>query len=86
MIRGPYAYVRNPMAMAGLAQGAAVGLGFGSWSVLGYVIVGGLIWDRLVRPAEEANLKATFGLAYKQYRNKVKCWRPRLKPYKAKVS
>ena len=55
-------------------------------SFLPLLIVGGFVWDRLVRPAEEANLTATFGLAYEQYRDKVKCWRPRLKPYKAKVT
>lgn len=76
---GPYACVRNPMVIAGLGQGAAVGLWFGSWTVLGYVLLGGLIWNFLVRPAEERDLRTTFGGEFDRYCREVPCWRPRLR-------
>jgi len=75
---GPYAYVRNPMVIAGLGQGAAVGLWLGSWAVLGYVAAGGLIWDVLVRPAEERDLREMFGDGFTDYCRRVRCWIPRL--------
>ncbi|MEL6445756.1 MAG: isoprenylcysteine carboxylmethyltransferase family protein [Bacteroidota bacterium] len=77
VIRGPYAWVRNPMAVAGLTQGAGVGLVLGSWGVLLYVLAGGLLWHTLVRPVEEADLAARFGASFEQYRRAVRCWWPR---------
>jgi protein-S-isoprenylcysteine O-methyltransferase Ste14 len=74
---GPYAYVRNPMVVAGLGQGASVGLWTGSWAVLAYVIVGGLIWQLLVRPAEERDLQQVFGSEFIEYCRQVRCWVPR---------
>src|SRR3979490_1029596 len=43
VLGGPYRYVRNPMAMAGIGQGIAVGLWFGSWVVLGYALAGAIV-------------------------------------------
>ena len=77
VINGPYAWVRNPMAVAGLSQGAAVALWLGSPLVLLYVLAGGLAWHRLVRPVEEAYLAATFGDEYRSYRARVPLWVPR---------
>lgn len=73
---GPYGYIRNPMVVSGLGQGMAVALWLGSWAVLAYVVFGGLIWQFLVRPAEEADLEATFGEDYQDYRRRVRCWIP----------
>jgi protein-S-isoprenylcysteine O-methyltransferase Ste14 len=81
VISGPYAYVRNPMAMAGLGQALAVGIGLGSPLVLAYVALGGAVWNWLVRPSEEADLVRHFGDDYERYRRAVKCWLPRLRPY-----
>ncbi len=81
VVAGPYRYVRNPMAIAGLSQGAAVGLYLGSASVLAYVLAGLLIWNFGVRPGEEADLEARFGEAYRAYRSRVRCWRVRLCGY-----
>ncbi len=50
---GPYRHVRNPMAIAGLAQGAGVGLMLGSPGVLAYVAAGLLFWNFVVRRWEE---------------------------------
>ena len=77
---GPYAYVRNPMVVAGLGQGASVALWSGSWAVLAYVIVGGMIWQLLVRPAEERDLEQIFGDEFRHYCQQVRCWIPRLTP------
>jgi protein-S-isoprenylcysteine O-methyltransferase Ste14 len=81
VVSGPYAYVRNPMAIASFSQGFAVGLWLGSASVLVYVIIGVWIWQCLVRPLEEEDLLLHFGPAYEEYRREVRCWWPRLKQY-----
>jgi len=73
---GPYAIVRNPMAVAGIAQGVAVGLMLGSWLVLVYAALGGPVWHWLVRPWEERQLTKTFGERFTSYRQTVRCWLP----------
>ncbi len=77
VVLGPYRYVRNPMAVFGLAQGAGVGIWLGSFSVLAYVAAGIVVWDRVARPAEERFLSQQFGAAYANYRADVRCWLPR---------
>lgn len=79
VVTGPYRYVRNPMALAGIAQGAAVGLMLGSWLVVLYALSGSLFWNRIVRPLEEADLQARFGAEFAAYRDRVACWIPRLR-------
>ena len=79
VIRGPYAYVRNPMAVAGMAQGIGVALWHGSWPVAAYVAAGGLVWHVVVRPIEEADLAQRFGSAFARYRNDVPLWWPRMR-------
>lgn len=69
------------MAVAGLVQGAATALWFGSPSVFGYVIAGAAVWNLAIRPAEEADLLRRFGDEFEEYRQAVRCWRPRLTPY-----
>jgi len=81
VLRGPYAYVRNPMVISGLGQAVAVGLGLGSVLVLGYVALGGAMWNWLVRAAEEEDRLGHFGDEYKHYRREVRCWIPHLRPY-----
>jgi protein-S-isoprenylcysteine O-methyltransferase Ste14 len=70
------------MVVAGLGQGLAVGLWFGSWAVLAYVIVGGLIWEYLVRPAEERDLRDVFGDEFETYSQHVRCWIPRTSAFR----
>ena len=81
VVAGPYRYVRNPMAVAGIGQGVAVALGLGSWLVLLYALAGAVIWHVAVRPAEERDLAARFGRAYTTYRRAVPLWRARRRPY-----
>lgn len=82
VVGGPYAYLRNPMVVAGLGQGAAVALWFGSLTLLAYVAAGGLLWQLLVRPAEEADLAAAFPEEFPEYARSVRCWLPRLRGYR----
>ena len=79
VVVGPYRVVRNPMAIAGLAQGAAVGIGLGSWSVLAYVGAGVWLWNYTARPLEERDLRARFGADYARYCEEVRCWVPTLR-------
>src|SRR5699024_3362175 len=76
--RGPYAFVRNPMAIAGIAQGVSMGLLIRSWLVVAYAIMGALLWNGLIRPHEEADLHDRFGNEYREYAKWVDCWWPRL--------
>lgn len=76
VIVGPYRYVRNPMALAGLTQGAAVALFCGSWLTLCYIIVGFFLWNYCLRPIEEQDLQQRFGGDYEAYCYAVWCWIP----------
>lgn len=77
VVAGPYRWIRNPMAVAGLAQGVGVALVLGSFSVLAYCAAGGMLWQWVARPIEEQDLEERFGEAYARYRREVPCWRPR---------
>ncbi|WP_081733316.1 methyltransferase family protein [Paenarthrobacter nicotinovorans] len=77
VIAGPYKWVRNPMAVAGISQGAAVGMMLGSWLVVAYAVLGSLLWNYAVRPHEEADLEHRFGAEFQRYRESVRCWVPR---------
>jgi protein-S-isoprenylcysteine O-methyltransferase Ste14 len=81
VIKGIYAYVRNPMAISGIGQGLAVALFFGSPLVLIYALMGALVWQIVFRPLEEDDLLRKFGADYENYCREVRCWIPRLKPY-----
>jgi protein-S-isoprenylcysteine O-methyltransferase Ste14 len=76
VVDGPYRWIRNPMAVTGLAQGTAVGIAMGSPLVLLYVVCGGLIWQCLVRPVEEQMMEEQFGEQYAKYKRDVPCWLP----------
>lgn len=79
--RGPFAYVRNPMAVGGLGLALVLGLYLGSPGIVAYVLVGAGLWHWLMRPLEEEDLRATFGPAYDHYRRQVRCWWPRRSAY-----
>lgn len=81
VVAGPYRFVRNPMAVAGLTQGVAVGVFLGSPAVVLYALAGGPVWDVFVRPWEERDLESRFGDSYRRYRSAVRCWWPRATPY-----
>ncbi|MGE3171017.1 MAG: isoprenylcysteine carboxylmethyltransferase family protein [Planctomycetota bacterium] len=74
---GPYRWVRNPMALAGIAQGMGVALWTGSALVLAYALSGAVLWHTVARPGEERDLEQRFGDAYRRYRAAVPLWLPR---------
>ena len=83
VIAGPYGYVRNPMAIAGLGQGLSVAIVLGSLEVAAYVALGMLVWNCIVRPEEERYLENTFGEEFVRYRTSVRCWMPRAHQFQA---
>jgi protein-S-isoprenylcysteine O-methyltransferase Ste14 len=83
VVAGPYRFVRNPMAMAGIVQGIAIGILLSSWVVIAYAVIGSVIWNLAVRPHEEADLEQRFGEDFRRYRDAVRCWIPRLRPVSA---
>ncbi|PCC75353.1 Phospholipid methyltransferase [Nannocystis exedens] len=84
VVSGPYRWLRNPMAVGGLGVGFAVGLYVGSWGTLAYAVAGGVIWHLVARPMEEDDLSRRFGDSYDHYRGHVRCWIPRLTPYRGR--
>ncbi|GAA1557434.1 isoprenylcysteine carboxylmethyltransferase family protein [Brevibacterium picturae] len=76
VMRGPYAFVRNPIAIASTTQGVAIGLFISSWMVIAYAIAGALLWNWLIRPHEEADLRKRFGAEFDDYAARVSWWIP----------
>lgn len=81
-LTGPYAYVRNPLIIAALGQGTAIGLAFGSVPVLVYVALGAVWWYFYAMPREEAHLEKRFGKRWLDYKQHVRAFRPRATPYR----
>jgi protein-S-isoprenylcysteine O-methyltransferase Ste14/predicted DCC family thiol-disulfide oxidoreductase YuxK len=81
VIAGPYRFVRNPMSVASVFQSVGVGLFLGSPLVLVYALLLMLMDNFLLRPHEEDDLERRFGDAFRVYRQRVRCWRPRVWPY-----
>lgn len=77
VIAGPYRWVRNPMATAGVVQSIGMGLWFGTWTMVVAALAGAVAWHVGIRPVEEADLLARFGEPYQRYRASVRCWVPR---------
>ena len=75
---GPYKYVRNPMAVAGIGQGISISLFFGSIHTFFYAILGAILWHFVVRPIEEKDMIERFGKDYEDYKERVHCWLPKL--------
>ncbi|WP_286178349.1 methyltransferase family protein [Rhodopirellula sp. JC639] len=66
VVAGPYRFVRNPLALAGILQGIAVGWLLGSVPVIVYSLTGIFAWHVFVRPAEEQDLLDRFGTRYQR--------------------
>jgi protein-S-isoprenylcysteine O-methyltransferase Ste14 len=76
VLSGPYRFVRNPMAIAGIGQGLAIAALFQSISILLYSLLGAVVWQLVVRPIEERDMVERFGEPYVSYRKRVSCWLP----------
>jgi protein-S-isoprenylcysteine O-methyltransferase Ste14 len=68
---GPYARVRHPLYGAALLLLLSIGLVFGDWIILGYVLAGTLAFRLLVIPAEEKQLLDAFGEDYECYQSRT---------------
>lgn len=79
VVSGPYRYVRNPMALAGIGQGLAIAIAFLSLPIAIYTFLGALVWQLVVRPIEERDLTHRFGDSYLEYCRCVSCWIPSLR-------
>ncbi len=78
VIRGPYRYIRNPMITGVILILLGESILFNSWLVFLWTlvfIVGNMIYFPYV---EEKGLVARFGDAYREYREQVPRWIPRL--------
>ncbi|MFM8476018.1 MAG: methyltransferase family protein [Planctomycetaceae bacterium] len=73
---GPYAVLRNPMAVAGIGQGLCLAAVFQSLPLLVYSLLGAVAWQFAVKPMEEQDLRARFGRPYEEYCARVGCWIP----------
>jgi protein-S-isoprenylcysteine O-methyltransferase Ste14 len=82
VVTGPYAYVRNPLAISALGQGTALVLALGSYPVMAYVFAAGLWVYFYSRPREERHLKQRYGNRWMDYQREVRAFRPRLTPYR----
>ncbi|MCA9128049.1 MAG: isoprenylcysteine carboxylmethyltransferase family protein [Planctomycetales bacterium] len=74
---GPYRFLRNPMAAAGIGQGFFVGCWLGNPLVVIFALAGIPVWHCVVRPLEEADMLERYGDAYQRYRGRVPLWLPR---------
>lgn len=77
VVSGPYRFVRNPMAIAGIGQGLAIATMFHSVPLLCYSLLGAVIWHFVVRPFEEQDMLQRFGRPYLDYQKRVMCWFPK---------
>ncbi len=82
---GPYAYVRNPMAIGGIIQGIAVGVYLGSWLVLIYALLGIPTWHFFARLSKESDMRDRFGVEFENYKQSVRVWLPRLTKYTPQI-
>ena len=76
VVRGPYRHVRNPMIASVLLMLGAESLFFGSWHLVGWLLVfflGNAIYFPLV---EERALERRFGNDYRLYKANVPRWIP----------
>lgn len=76
VIGGTYRWIRNPMAVAGIVQGAAIGVILQSWLVVASEVVGSLLWNYAIRPPEESDLKERVGEESLQHRDRLGFWIP----------
>jgi protein-S-isoprenylcysteine O-methyltransferase Ste14 len=82
VVSGQYRYVRNPMYVAVLTMTLGQSLLLGSAALLGYALLLWLLTSAFVMLYEEPTLQRQFGAAYGAYRQNVRRWWPRIRPWK----
>ncbi|QIG39794.1 isoprenylcysteine carboxylmethyltransferase family protein [Microbacterium sp. 4R-513] len=81
VVVGPYRYVRNPMYLAVLAIIFGQALLFASvWTAM-YAVIAFLAVLLFVKAYEEPTLEGEYGDRYREYRENVRGWIPRLRPW-----
>ena len=63
-------------------DGDAIGSGLGLARLLRSMGKGAVVWNRFIRPSEEAFLRKRFGEPYLRYQRHVRCWVPTWPPYR----
>jgi protein-S-isoprenylcysteine O-methyltransferase Ste14 len=76
VVSGPYALIRHPFVLGIVGQIVAFGVVLGSVPVLVYAAVAMTVWYYGVRPREEAALEERFGAPARDYRRRVRGFRP----------
>ncbi len=77
VVRGPYAYCRNPMAMGALLLYIGIGIWMGSLSAIGLTALIGISIVGYIKGVEEKELEARFGTAYLDYKRNTPFMIPR---------
>ena len=77
---GPYSWVRHPLYSGGVWLLAGVSLAAANWFLAAGTVVMVIVWDRVIIPAEERELIAKFGEAYRSYMSATGRWLPRGRP------
>jgi protein-S-isoprenylcysteine O-methyltransferase Ste14 len=80
VVSGQYRHVRNPMYVAILAIVLGQSIVLASARLLAYAALLWLVSHAWVLWYEEPKLTRTFGPSYEAYRQRVRRWRPRLRP------
>jgi protein-S-isoprenylcysteine O-methyltransferase Ste14 len=83
VVRGPYRFVRNPMAIGVGSAIAGAALFYESWGLAAVVVAFFLIIHLFVVLYEEPTLRRTFGDEYAAYCDAVRRWWPRLEAYRS---
>lgn len=78
--RGPYKYVRNPMAIGGLTVLAGWGFYQLSVSILLFTVVMAAVMHLVVVYVEEPKLERRFGQSYRAYMGRINRWIPGSRP------
>ena len=81
VVSGQYRHVRNPMYVAILGMLVGQSLILGSTVLLRYALVVWLVFHAWVLIYEEPKLMAQFGPSYEAYRQNVRRWWPRIRPW-----
>ena len=81
VMSGQYRYVRNPMYVAVLAILLGQSLVLGSVRLLAYAALVWVVIHVWVLAYEEPTLTRTFGPSYVAYREQVRRWWPRVRPW-----
>jgi len=79
VVRGPYRFVRNPMAVGVGSALTGAALFYESWNLAAFAGVFFLIIHLFVVLYEEPTLRRTFGDEYAAYCDAVRRWWPRWK-------